>query len=342
MPRPSPDASSPRSVSIVMPTHDRSASLARTLDSLDALSVPADATLEVVLVLDGCTDDSAAVARRWRERTRFDVTVHEQPGSGPAAARNAGAALASGALLGFLDDDVVPFEGWLGAHLSGRDPDAGDVVTFGPLLLPPDVALTPWNEWEMLSLDKQYRAIAAGALAAGPRQFYTGNAMVSRRAFEALGGFDERLKRAEDVELGFRLERRGARFEFRPDAGAHHYARRSFASWRGIAAAYGRADVEMGDAHGHVANRQAAIDGLAACHPLTRAAVGLLATRPRAADAFCAGAGALGRAGRSLGSTRVSYAAHSAAFNVLYYAAMMDALGGRAAFERAAGRAAAT
>ncbi len=76
-----------------------------------------------------------------------------------------------------------------------------------------------------------------------PRQFYTGNASVARRHVIAAGGFDTAFRRAEDVELAYRLADRGLRFSFDHDAVVLHYADRSFDAWRRMATDYGRNDV---------------------------------------------------------------------------------------------------
>src|SRR5262249_54855905 len=81
-----------------------------------------------------------------------------------------------------------------------------------------------------------------------PRQFYTGNASVARAAVLEDGGFNPEFRRAEDVEMAYRLQGSGYAFVFAPHARGLHYAQRSFASWKAIASAYGRADVIMSKA----------------------------------------------------------------------------------------------
>ena len=55
-----------------------------------------------------------------------------------------------------------------------------------------------------------------------------------------LGGFDASFRRAEDVELAYRLAKQGLRFLFNPKAIGYHVAERSFNSWIAIPYAYGR------------------------------------------------------------------------------------------------------
>ncbi|MBN8765002.1 MAG: glycosyltransferase family 2 protein [Thiobacillus sp.] len=88
---------SPR-FSVVIPAFDAAATLARAIESVRAQSWPAH---EIIVVDDGSTDATAAVARRFGEAVR----LIEQPNRGVAAARNAGAAAATGDWLAFLDAD---------------------------------------------------------------------------------------------------------------------------------------------------------------------------------------------------------------------------------------------
>src|SRR5947199_5618299 len=83
--------------------------LRRHLQALAAQTFPRTAT-EWIVVCDGCIDDSARVARE----AGADHVI-EQPGSGPAAARNAGVAVASARYVLFLDDDIIPSAGWMNA-----------------------------------------------------------------------------------------------------------------------------------------------------------------------------------------------------------------------------------
>jgi glycosyltransferase involved in cell wall biosynthesis len=88
-------------VSIVVPTYNRAADLARCLDSLRAQTFR---DFEVLVCDDGSTDDSGAVCARYREV--IDVSYHwAENFGGPARPRNRGVELARAPYVAFLDSD---------------------------------------------------------------------------------------------------------------------------------------------------------------------------------------------------------------------------------------------
>jgi hypothetical protein len=118
-------------------------------------------------------------------------------------------------------------------------------VSIGPLLAPLDWRPTAWNRWEAVKLAHEYRRMSEGVYEPTWRQFFTGNAAAHRHLLIEAGGFDESLRRAEDIELGLRLFQVGARFEFAPEAKGWHYAHRSPGAWLSNAEQYAQIDVDL-------------------------------------------------------------------------------------------------
>jgi GT2 family glycosyltransferase len=226
-------------ISIVVPTYNRVDRLRRVLVALAEQSVPTP-DIEVIVVSDGSTDGTDEFLT-GDDLPRPVVAVFQENG-GPGAARNNGVQHATADLVLFVDDDVVATPTLVAEHLAAQREHPGTVV-IGPMLTPPDHPMTPWVRWEQTMLYKQYDALAAGRYTATARQFYTGNACMPRRLFDDHGGFDESLRRAEDIELAYRLADDGVEFHFHRAAEAHHYAERSLDSWCDIAYQYGRNDV---------------------------------------------------------------------------------------------------
>ncbi len=205
------------SLSVVVPTRNRSALLRSTLEALRESRFPAE-RIEAVVVLDGGTDDSAEVARS--ADVPYRVTCVETDGRGLAAARNRGVEAASERVILFLDDDTRPEPGCLAAHAALHARGDADVV----LAYCPPVVGNGWFEallrawWEdhyRRKRDPRHRWTYA--------DFVTGNTSLPRSLLESVGGFDEAFTaRHEDWELGIRLLHGGTRFTYCADAVAPH------------------------------------------------------------------------------------------------------------------------
>ena len=129
----------------------------------------------------------------------LDVRVLRAGGGGPARARNVGWRLARTEWVSFLDDDVVPDPDWyerLLADLSGPGPAVGGIQGNLRVPLPPGRRPTDWER------------CTAGLETS---QWITADLTYRRGVLAAVGGFDERFRRAyrEDADLGLRVTGRG-------------------------------------------------------------------------------------------------------------------------------------
>lgn len=226
--------------SIVIPTYNRLERLKLVLYSLDKQEYPLH-DLEVLVISDGSTDSTNQFLRNLQ--VQYQLRPIFQENLGVAVARNSGVQAASGEIIVFMDDDTVPATNFLREHYKTHVEFGSDTVVLGPMLAPPDYQMVPWVSWEQSRLLEQYVDMNRGRWLPTPRQFYTANASLSRKHLLEAGGFDPRFRRAEDVELAYRLENRGLRFVFNPKAVVYHYAERSFESWISIPYAYGVNDV---------------------------------------------------------------------------------------------------
>jgi GT2 family glycosyltransferase len=322
--------SRPLTVSVVIPTYNRVSGLERVLDAMAAQTYPRH-LCEVVVVSDGCTDGTNDYVR---SRPPIEVTFIAQDNAGPAAARNRGVEAASGSLVVFIDDDVIAVPDLVERHVRHHR-DADDLVVIGPMLTPRDVELRPWIAWEQAMLYRQYDAMLAGEYTATPRQFYTGNASVARERLLAVGGFDTRFRRAEDIELAYRLEAAGCRFAFDPEAIGYHYADRSFASWLQNARDYGAVDAVLARDEGRTEVGRIVAEGFwrrsAPVRAFTRACVSRPGLEALARTLFSTGYAA----SQALHVTTLSRLSLSGLYNLSYYRGVADELGGAHAFDRA-------
>ena len=121
-------------VSIVIPCRNAERWLGETLASVFVQ----DVALDVVVVDDGSTDGSVAVA----EQAPGPVRIIRQDARGASEARNAGTAAANGGYLQYLDADDVLEPGTLKARLAALDVSGADV------------ALAAWARWERQPSDE--------------------------------------------------------------------------------------------------------------------------------------------------------------------------------------------
>lgn len=226
--------------SVVIPTYNRLGRLRDVIAAFERQAYPSDG-YEIIVISDGSTDGTDAYLETLHSTRR--VRWLTQSNQGPAAARNAGVQTAIGEFIVFVDDDVVPEPQLLEEHARSHYEAARDVVVLGPLLTPEGFEMAPWVRWEQEMLMKQYNAMLRGDWPATARQFYTGNASLRRSHILSAGGFDEGFRRAEDVELAYRLAKNGLEFVFNIQAAGMHFADRSYRAWLDAAYAYGRNDV---------------------------------------------------------------------------------------------------
>ena len=314
-------------VSVVMPTYNRCDRLRRAIAAVADQVV--DEPYEIIVVSDGSTDGTDEMLAQCDVA---NLRWFTQGNGGPAAARNRGIVESSGELIVFVDDDILAEPGLVQAHVDAHRRLGDSAVVVGPMLDPADFDMAPWVRWEQAMLRKQYRSLELGDYEATARQFYTGNASVRREHIVAAGGFDPTFRRAEDVELAYRLDDRGLQFDYEPSAVGRHYADRSYDAWRGAAYLYGRNDVVFARDRGRGWIFPFMAQKYRDHHPVLRAfvAVGVRSDAVRRVEvrAFAALAGVAER----LGADRIGRAAYSAIYGIEYHCGARDELGGRSAF----------
>jgi GT2 family glycosyltransferase len=317
-------------LSIVIPTMNRLAALRMVIEGLLQQTFPAE-QFEVIVVSDGSTDGTARYLTGLQ--TPFRVVPVLQTNQGAADARNAGIQRAQGDYIVFLDDDTVPAADFLEVHARMQHSHGEKAVILGPMLPPPSGwQPSPWVSWELSTLAEQYQSMLNGEWDATPRQFYTANASVLRRRLLEVGGFDPRFRRAEDVELAYRLDKAGAEFVYAPEALVYHYAERSFASWASIPYAYGKNDVVFCLQNGQSWLLPTVYREFHRRHPLIRALVKGCLDRALLSRTLTVLMKQAAQIFFSLGLSRASDLACSAIFNLRYYQGIADALGSRQAF----------
>lgn len=217
---PSPEAAW-QTASVIIPARNEAHTIARLIEAVLA-QTPPDWNIEVLLVDDGSTDDTAAVARRAGARV---LELGARAGGGnPAVGRNRGARAAIGDPLIFLDADCLPAPGWLPRLLAGHQ--AGATVVGGSLDLPGGLSFMARCDYYCGWYHVHSRR-PAGEVPNHP----PGNVSVRRAAFARTSGFTEQQPVAyahEELAWQSAVLEQGGRIVFEPQAIVYHYNRPGF------------------------------------------------------------------------------------------------------------------
>lgn len=200
-------------LTVVVPFHDNAGQLELCLAALAASTVEHE-----LICVDDASRDPRAIEAAERA-TRHCVRLESN--SGPAVARNAGAKLASGDTLVFVDSDCVVTPRTLEQIRDALAAEPGVSAVFGSYDDAPASS----------GLVTEYRNLLHHwTHHNGPREastFWAGCGAIRKSAFDAVRGFDERYRRPsiEDIELGMRLRAAGHRIVLLPHIQCKHLKR---------------------------------------------------------------------------------------------------------------------
>jgi glycosyltransferase involved in cell wall biosynthesis len=235
------------SISVVVPTHNRGHALDTVLRPLMA-DPAAD---EIIVVVDGSTDDSLRLAQA-AALTDPRVRPLYIENSGEMAAREAGARAARSEIVLFLDDDVLADPGLVTAHAARHAERAADVIVgyleieLGPRRSADDFATRIYaRDYE--GRIEQYERDPAGILDA----LWAGNFSMRRDVCLAVGmpnsGFTARYH--PDRDFGLRCREAGLRGMFDRALRAQHLHKRSLTAFVRDARSQGAARVLLARQH---------------------------------------------------------------------------------------------
>jgi glycosyltransferase involved in cell wall biosynthesis len=230
-------------VTVVVAAYNAAATLRACLDSLRALDYP---VVEILVVDDGSTDETAAIAHAGGAR------VLVSPRGGPAAARNIGVEQATHDIVAFTDADCVVPGHWLRALVDGlrtsRAAGAGG---------PQRNVFTSHAGESARDLDLFFSlasVIADYTRADDEPHEVEHNASCNvayvRHTLVEVGGFTPGLYPGEDVDLDYRLRRLGYRCFYVPEAWVEHHRPGTREWFAGMMRRYGQAQRTLVDRYG--------------------------------------------------------------------------------------------
>lgn len=204
-------------ISVIIPARDAADHIGRAVSAALDQAREVSSDMEIIVVDDGSSDDTAATAHSAGARV---LGLPGGPGN-PGMARNRGAAAATGGLLIFLDADCVPAAGWLKAILAAHAGGQGCVG--GSLGQPPGLSATARWDYHFSSYHVHPRRPRAQVTNHTPA-----NLSIGRELFLRTDGFSERLPVAnghEELAWQAQLADMGEAIYFEPEAMARHWNR---------------------------------------------------------------------------------------------------------------------
>ncbi|HEY8668644.1 MAG TPA: glycosyltransferase [Tepidisphaeraceae bacterium] len=223
-------------VSVVVCSYNGAATLEECLHSLGKLNYP---NYEVVLVDDGSTDNSHAIAARFPA-----VRYIYQQNKGLSVARNVGAEAARGEIVAYTDSDCVVDEDWLLYLVDAMLEQKVDAIG-GPNVPPASdswtakcVAASPGGPSHVMLDDRRAEHVPGCNMA------------FRRSKLLALGGFDARFRQAgDDVDICWRFMDAGMEIGYAPAALVWHHRRTSAKAYLMQQKGYGRSEAMLAFKH---------------------------------------------------------------------------------------------
>lgn len=185
-------------VSVVIPVFQDQAGLNRCLAAIELQDGIALSALEVIVVDNG-SEPAMAVPKNLRFPTRLLWCSKK----GAYAARNAGAKVATGRVLAFLDADCWPDSNWIRAGLRALTTHEGRGIIGGDVTFERSSRPTAVESYQVLMGFGQERSVKELKFSA------TANLFVARSVFDRVGPFEEALLSGGDREWSWRAAKLG-------------------------------------------------------------------------------------------------------------------------------------
>jgi glycosyltransferase involved in cell wall biosynthesis len=194
-----------RKISIIIPALNEQTNIAQCIKSLIAAETQQEIEKEIIVADNGSIDDTVNIAINNGAKTIV------KKGINIGALRNWGVDHSCGDLLAFVDADCIVSPDWLQSALNCLQRESAAAVG-SHHVLPSEAGWLP----------KTSEIIKAHQIGTEATYIPSGNLIVSRKAFKAVGGFDESLTTSEDVDICNRLVKNGFKIFLDPSIIAFH------------------------------------------------------------------------------------------------------------------------
>src|SRR5436190_13247510 len=212
-------------LSVVIPTYNRASLLIKLLDAWREVDQVTKYKYELIFSDDGSADDTVATLKQ--EAKGLPIVTLENEHGGAARARNAAIRRAQGERILMLGDDIFPNPQLVNQHFELSRQVGHETAMLGDIKWHPELKL---NYLMSHITEVGHEQFSLNAFQPGQyldfRHFYTSNISIDRQLLLSERVlFDERFYTYgfEDVELGYRLSKKGLKILFGPEAWASHY-----------------------------------------------------------------------------------------------------------------------
>jgi glycosyltransferase involved in cell wall biosynthesis len=207
---------------VIIPVRNRASDFRDCLESIVSLE---HSSFEIIVV-DDQSDEGT-----WKVASRYPVRLLKGMGKGAYAARNVGIAAARSPIVAFTDSDCIVDKEWLG-KLTESYSDHTVAGVGGRVLAAPTTSLVEiFQSLEpQEAVDSNYRH-ELGPLSQGPflNGLGSGNMSFRLQVLKEVNGFAEDMDKCGDYELCWRIQKRGCRLLYEPDARVYHKSRSTLA-----------------------------------------------------------------------------------------------------------------
>jgi glycosyltransferase involved in cell wall biosynthesis len=213
-------------LSIIIPVYNQEKIILKTLNSLINQNIFVN-NYEIIIVDDGSTDKTLKILNSFKEKRKDKISILKTMNKhGKGAARNLGIKNARNEIVILLDGDIIASKNLLIEHIKWHKKFFKEnFAMLGHISWSPKLKVTPFMYWlehggGQLNFDRLKHNKEVDY-----KNFYTGNVSFKRNFFLKNGLFDEDFGREmyEDLELAYRLNKKGLKTFYNKKAKAYHY-----------------------------------------------------------------------------------------------------------------------
>ena len=211
-------------LSVIIPTYNRKEILKSSIDALFAQTI-SSYKYEIIVVDDGSYDGTEEMMQSIRGHAAISLRYFKQEKKGPAAAKSIGIKNSKGKIVLFINDDIIATPFLINEHIKShkKNPDK-KIAVLGYATWHPSLKITPFMDW-LENGGPQFDYSGIDSDKTGWKRFYTCNISLKKDFLLTNGLFDEDFPHAsyEDIELGYRLAKKGLMVLYNKNATGYHY-----------------------------------------------------------------------------------------------------------------------